>query len=157
MDSVRIDRWLCAARVYKSRSLASEACAGGKVQVNGKVARSARLVKVGDRIKARAPRGDLVLLVAGLADKRLSVSLARELYQDETPEAPKEPGVFVRERGAGRPTKADRRRLERARGGLPTRPIRLREATVEILEYRFVPSGPRIELAQVTSQSLQIP
>jgi hypothetical protein len=60
--------------------------------------------------------------------------------------------VAVRAEGAEYPLPK-----ERARGGLPTRPIRLREATVEILEYRFVSSGPRIELAQVTSQSLQIP
>lgn len=117
MESIRLDRWLCAARVYKSRTIASQACVSGKVQLNGKVARPAQPVKVGDRVEARAPRGDLVLVVEQLADKRLSPPKARELYQDETPEAPPaEPGVFVRDRGAGRPTKADRRRMQRARG-----------------------------------------
>lgn len=117
MESIRLDRWLSAARIYKSRTLAGHACAGGKVRVNGKEARPAQPLKVGDRVTARAPRGDLVLLVTKLADKRLSPPKARELYQDETPEAaPSEPGVFVRDRGAGRPTKADRRRMQRARG-----------------------------------------
>ena len=117
MESIRLDRWLCAARIYKSRTLASEACSGGKVHLNGKPARPSQLVKVGDRVNARAPRGDLSLLVKELADKRLSPPKARELYQDETPEAPPaEPGVFVRDRGRGRPTKADRRRMQRVRG-----------------------------------------
>jgi ribosome-associated heat shock protein Hsp15 len=117
MESIRLDRWLCAARIFKSRTLAAEACSAGKVQLNDNVARAAQAVKLGDRVKARAPRGDLVLVVAGLADKRLSPPLARGLYQDETPEAPpREPGVFVRARGAGRPTKAERRRMQRVRG-----------------------------------------
>lgn len=117
MESIRVDRWLCAARIYKSRTLASQACNSGKVKLNGKVARPADLVKVADQVRARAPRGDLVLLVVMLADKRLSPPKARELYQDETPEAaPPEPGVFIRDRGTGRPTKAERRRMQRVKG-----------------------------------------
>lgn len=117
MESIRLDRWLCAARIYKSRTLASRACSAGRVKLNSKVARPAQLVKVGDRLSARAPRGDLALVVVELADKRLSPPKARELYQDETPEAaPRERGVFIRDRGAGRPTKAERRKLERVKG-----------------------------------------
>lgn len=111
---MRLDRWLAAARVYKSRTLAQAACSGGHVKVNGANARSSQAVRVGDEVEARAPRGTLVLKIAALADKRLSPPRARELYEDHSPPAPpREPGFPRRERGAGRPTKAERRALER--------------------------------------------
>lgn len=116
--SVRVDRWLCAARIYKSRTSAQEACAASHVKVNDKNVRASQGVKVGDRIVARAPRGQVVLVVAALADKRLSPPKARELYEDHSPPPEAKPeGFALRERGMGRPTKADRRKLERFRGG----------------------------------------
>lgn len=116
MDSTRIDRWLCAARIFKSRTLAHDACEGGLVEVNGGAARASRAVRVGDEVTARAPRGLVVLKVTKLADKRLGAELARELYEDHSPPPPpREEPIFVRDRGAGRPTKADRRALERMR------------------------------------------
>lgn len=116
--SVRVDRWLCAARIYKSRTGAQDACAASHVKVNGKNARSSLLVKVGDKIEARAPRGDTILIVLALADKRLSPPQARELYEDHSPPPPeREERIAERERGMGRPTKVDRRRMERFRGG----------------------------------------
>ena len=116
--SVRIDRFLCAARIFKSRTLAQEACAASHVKLNGKNARSGAKVKVGDQIEARAPRGDVVLVVTMLADKRLSPPRARELYEDHSPPPEEKPERFAeRERGMGRPTKTDRRRMERFRGG----------------------------------------
>lgn len=116
--TVRVDRYLCAARIYKSRTGAQDACAASHVKVNGKNARSSHPVKVGDKIEARAPRGDVVLVVLALADKRQSPLAARELYEDHSPPPPpKEDRVGVRERGMGRPTKVDRRRMERFRGG----------------------------------------
>lgn len=112
--SVRIDRWLCAARIYKSRTMAQDACIAGHVRVNDQSVRASYAVKIGDEVRAFAPRGPLVLEVRALADKRLAAPLARELYADHSPPpAPKEPPLAVRERGAGRPTKADRRALER--------------------------------------------
>jgi ribosome-associated heat shock protein Hsp15 len=114
--SVRLDRWLTAARLYKSRSLAQEACDGGHVEVNGRPARSSHALRVGDEVQARAPRGLVVLDVLALAEKRLSPPEARLLYTDRSPPpAPREPLVAPRERGAGRPTKAERRALDRFR------------------------------------------
>jgi ribosome-associated heat shock protein Hsp15 len=116
--SVRIDRYLVAARMFKSRTTATEACVASHVKVDGKNVRPSHPVKVGDRIEARCPRGDVVLVVLKLADKRLSPALARELYEDHSPPPPeKQPQLGVRPRGLGRPTKADRRRMERFRGG----------------------------------------
>src|SRR6188768_3417693 len=113
----RIDRWLAAARVFKSRSLAQEACEAGHVRINDAHAKPSQLVKIGDEVRAFSPRGPLVLLVKGLADKRLSAPLAQLLYDDHSPPPPaKEERGAVRERGAGRPTKADRRALSRLRG-----------------------------------------
>jgi ribosome-associated heat shock protein Hsp15 len=117
MQSIRIDRWLCAARIFKSRTLAGKACDGGLVKVNEEAARSSHLIKPGDEIRANAPRGLTILIVVGIAEKRLSAKLARELYEDHSPPPPpKEERIAVRERGAGRPTKADRRALSRLRG-----------------------------------------
>jgi ribosome-associated heat shock protein Hsp15 len=117
VDSLRIDRWLCAARIFKSRTLASAACADGSVRVNGVVVKASHAVKVGDEIGAEAPRGIVVLDVKALSDRRLSASLARELYNDRSPPPPPREELFPsREAGAGRPTKRDRRAMSRVRG-----------------------------------------
>ncbi len=116
METVRIDRWLSAARIYKSRTLATDACVGGHVRINGNTARPSHAVKIGDNVEALAPRGPVVLEVAALAEKRLSPPAARELYVDHSPPPPpREERIAVRPRGSGRPTKAERRALERAR------------------------------------------
>jgi len=113
---VRIDRWLCAARIFKSRTIAQDACGGGHVQVNGASVRSSHAVRVGDEVRAWAPRGEVVLEVLALAEKRLGPAEARALYVDHSPPpAPREPRIAPRERGAGRPTKADRRATDRLR------------------------------------------
>ncbi|HMR09817.1 MAG TPA: RNA-binding S4 domain-containing protein [Polyangiaceae bacterium] len=115
--SVRIDRWLSAARIYKSRTACTDACAGGHVKINGSSARPSNPVRVGDRIEAVAPRGPLVLEVRKLGEKRLSPPMARELYDDfSPPPPPKEERPMLRPRGTGRPTKADARALRRLRG-----------------------------------------
>jgi ribosome-associated heat shock protein Hsp15 len=114
MESIRIDRWLSAARIYKSRTAASDACHGGHVELNGSVARASQLVRVGDRVEALAPRGQVVLEVTALAEKRLSPPKARELYADHSPPPPpREERVAPRTRGSGRPTKAERRAVGR--------------------------------------------
>ncbi len=117
LDQVRIDRWLTAARVFKSRNLAQQACEAGHVRVNDAQVRPSYALRIGDEVRAFAPRGTVVLKVKGLADKRLSAPLAQLLYDDfSPPPPPKEERIAVRERGAGRPTKADRRALSRLRG-----------------------------------------
>lgn len=119
LGATRVDRWLTAARLYKTRGDAQAACSGGLVHVNGQAVKPSHLVKCGDEVRAEAPRGPVVLIVRHLAEKRLSATLARELYEDRSPPPPPREeriGVAVRERGAGRPTKADRRALERLKG-----------------------------------------
>lgn len=116
-EQTRIDRWLTAARIFKSRTLAQAACEAGHVRINDLQARPSNLVKIGDEVRALAPRGTVILQVKGLADKRLSAALAQLLFEDHSPPPPaKEERVAVRERGAGRPTKADRRAISRLRG-----------------------------------------
>ena len=120
MDSVRIDRWLWAARVFKTRSLAADACDGGKVDVNDQAAKPAKPVRPGDYIKVTLPQGRRRLLkVVGLDQRRGAAVQARLLYEDLTPPEPPRlrwaapPG---RPAGAGRPTKRERRALDRLRG-----------------------------------------
>ena len=116
MDSVRIDRWLSAARIYASRSQATDACAAGNVTLNGAVVRASHVVRIGDELTAPAPRGYVVLKILKLAATRLGPPLARELYEDHSPPPPPREELFpMRERGAGRPTKQERRRMERFR------------------------------------------
>jgi ribosome-associated heat shock protein Hsp15 len=116
-DSVRLDRFLCASRLFKSRTLAQAACDANHVRVNGEPARSSQLVRVGDEIRAFSPRGSIVWQILKLADKRLGPPEARTLYEDHSPPPPpREERVAVRARGAGRPTKADRRATDRFRG-----------------------------------------
>ena len=118
--TVRVDRYLNAIRIFKTRTSAQDACSASHVSVNGKNARPSTAVKVGDRIEARAPRGQVVLVVKGLAEKRLGSAPARELYEDLSPppeEKEKDERFAIRQRGQGRPTKADRRKIQRFRGG----------------------------------------
>jgi ribosome-associated heat shock protein Hsp15 len=119
VDSVRVDRWLWAARVFKTRSLAAAACDGGKVDVNEQAAKPAKPVRPGDHIKVTLPQGRRrVLKVVGLDERRGAAAHARLLYDDLTPpEAPRPrwaPPPF-RPPGAGRPTKRERRALDQLR------------------------------------------
>jgi ribosome-associated heat shock protein Hsp15 len=114
VESVRIDRWLCAARIFKSRTLAHKACQDGCIEINGRAVRASHALRAGDEVRADAPRGKLVLEVLGLAEKRQSPPKARELYRDHSPPPPpREERVAPRLRGSGRPTKADRRARDR--------------------------------------------
>ncbi len=116
MSAVRIDRWLCATRIFKSRTLAQAACEGGHVRVNGSAAKPSHAVEVGDHVEAMAPRGPVVVIVTVLEVKRQSPARARELYEDHSPPPPpREERFAVRARGSARPTKRDRRALARLR------------------------------------------
>jgi ribosome-associated heat shock protein Hsp15 len=117
-DPLRVDRWLWAARLFKTRSLASKAAAGGQVKIDDVVVKPARLVRPGDSIDAVTPGGRRVVEVVALSDKRGSATQAQALYIDHTP--PEDPAakadrVAGRDRGAGRPSKRERRRLIRFR------------------------------------------
>jgi ribosome-associated heat shock protein Hsp15 len=115
-DSVRLDRFLCASRLFKSRTLAQAACEANHVRVNGEPVRSSHPLRVGDELHAFSPRGVVIWEILKLAEKRLGAPEARELYADHSPPPPpKEERVAVRARGAGRPTKADRRAMDRLR------------------------------------------
>ena len=118
-DSLRIDRWLWAARVFKTRSLASDACDGGKVDVNEQSVKPAKALRPGDVVRVTLPQGRRrILKVVALDDRRGSATVARTLYEDLTPPEPPRPRWGVppaRLPGAGRPTKRERRALDRLR------------------------------------------
>ena len=119
--SLRVDKWLWAARFFKTRSLATGACAGGKVDVNEEAAKPARLVRAGDLVKVTLPQGRRrIVKVVSLDDRRGSATTARALYEDLTPPEPARPRGApppYREPGAGRPTKRERRELDRLMEG----------------------------------------
>jgi len=81
-DRVRVDKWLWAARFYKTRSLATEAVAGGKVEVNGERAKPAKTVKPGDEIRLRLAPYEHILIVRGLAERRGPAAVAQQLYEE---------------------------------------------------------------------------
>lgn len=122
---MRLDKWLWAARFYKTRSIAAEAVNGGKVKMNGAPAKPAKEVKSGDRLQIRAGEQDWDIVVMGLNEQRRPAPEARLLYQ-ETPESQQRrleaaelrklapmPGSDQK----GRPTKRDRRQLKRFQDG----------------------------------------
>jgi ribosome-associated heat shock protein Hsp15 len=117
VDRVRVDRWVWAVRLSPSRTAATAACRAGHVRVNGATAKPSTTVAVGDRVEVRAGGRDRVVEVVRVIETRVGAAVAVGCYLDHTParEAEPEP-VARRERGAGRPTKRDRRRLDRWRG-----------------------------------------
>lgn len=115
--SVRIDSWLWSIRIYKTRSAATAACRAGNVRLNDKPAKAAQIVVPGDTIRVRQSGFDKTLTVTAVIAKRVGADIAARCYIDHTPIRPQEaiPQVPVRDRGAGRPTKKDRREMERLR------------------------------------------
>ena len=119
MDETRVDRWLWAVRLYKTRSEATTACRGGHVRGNGSPAKPATHVRVGDQVVARAHGDERVLEVLRVIDKRVGAPVAAECVIDHSPPRPPREQVaptFVRDPSAGRPTKKDRRTIDRFRG-----------------------------------------
>jgi ribosome-associated heat shock protein Hsp15 len=115
---VRLDRWLWAARAFRSRSLAADACNGGKVELNRGSAKPHKLVRPGDVVTITALDGERTLRVLATSVRRGSASVARDLYEDLTPPPPPrqvKPAAAERERGLGRPTKRERRQMDRWR------------------------------------------
>lgn len=119
-ESVRIDKWLWAVRIYKSRSLASDACKNGKIEIEDQAVKPSRAVSVGDIISVKKPPYTYTYEVKGLIEKRVGAKLAVENYSDLTPEDEllkiktiQESAFFTRDRGTGRPTKKERRMIDR--------------------------------------------
>ena len=124
MDGIRIDKWLWAARFFKTRSLASEAVERGRVRVNGERCKPARALKLGDLLDIDNGSTEWQVRVLALSDKRGPATVARQLYED-TPEGlqrqqenAERRRLFAEPADAihGRPTKRDRRQLDRSRG-----------------------------------------
>ena len=119
MDGTRVDVWVWAVRLYATRTMAAGACRAGHVKVNDVRVTPSQAVKIGDVVRAYTPGGERIVVVTGLLSKRVGAAIAVTHYEDRTPPKPPkaERDVFaVRERGAGRPTKRDRRAIERLRG-----------------------------------------
>lgn len=119
MEEVRIDKYLWSIRVFKTRTDATDACRGGKVRVNGADVKPSRPVKPGDVITVRKGAVTYTYRVLQLVDKRQGAALVSSFAENMTPQeelaklqAPVETFFLKRDRGAGRPTKKDRRQME---------------------------------------------
>ncbi len=118
-EKLRIDKYLWAIRIFKTRSLATEACKAGRIKLNGQNVKASAVVKIGDVYAIQKGPERKVVLVTGLLDRRVDAKTAVQFYQDQTPveetyafksvfQAP----VLKRDRGTGRPTKKDRREID---------------------------------------------
>ena len=119
-ENVRIDKFLWAVRLFKTRSIAAEACKKGRVQINGIAVKSSRTVKEGDTIDVKTPPVTRTYRVLAVAEKRMGAKLVPDFIKDITPEDQLEILEVTRlalsqgrRKGLGRPTKKDRRDIER--------------------------------------------
>ncbi|WP_029145198.1 RNA-binding S4 domain-containing protein [Microbacterium luticocti] len=115
-EAVRVDAWLWAVRVFKTRSAATSACRAGHVRVNGEKAKAAQPVRPGDELRVRIAGFDRILVVRQPIAKRVGAAIAATAMEDRTPPRDPVPTVAQRDRGAGRPTKRERREIDRFRG-----------------------------------------
>ena len=116
-ETMRIDTWLWATRQVKSRSQATSAARAGHVKINGESVKAAQKVRVGDEVRLRVEGFDRVLIVRKLLVKRLGYPFAKLCYEDLSEPRPRLGIAFAqRERGSGRPTKKERRDMEKFRG-----------------------------------------
>ena len=121
MDATRLDRWLWAVRLTKTRPDAAAACRCGHVRVNGKPAKPATPVHPGDEVRARVHDVTRVVEIVRVIQRRVGAADAVTCYLDRTPAPPPDSLLPVprRDRGAGRPTKRERRVLDEFRSRLP--------------------------------------
>ena len=119
-DETRIDRWLCAVRLVKTRPMATQLCEGGHVRVNGHPAKPSTKVRAGDRVDARIGDRERVLEVVRPIESRVGAVVAATCYVDHSPPVVPQAGPHIRAvRGEGRPGKRLRRELERLRRAGP--------------------------------------
>ncbi|PZF66207.1 RNA-binding S4 domain-containing protein [Curtobacterium sp. MCBD17_013] len=119
MDRARVDSWLWAVRLTKTRSAATAACRAGHVRVNGERVKAAQSVGIGDEVRLRTNGVERIVVVRGIVVKRVGAPVAATCLEDRTPPPPpREETAWlpVRDRGAGRPTGRERRDLEKLRG-----------------------------------------
>jgi len=119
VEGARLDRWLWSVRLTKSRSEATDACRAGHVRLNGRPAKAAHTVAVGDRVEARLHGRERIVEVVRLIENRVGATIAVECYADHSPPPPSKDELGTlseRDRGTGRPTKRDRRQIERWQG-----------------------------------------
>jgi len=124
LDSIRLDKWLWAARFFKVRSLAAEAIDGGKVHVNGERVKRAKSVRVGDEIRVQLGPYEHRVIVRSLSDRRGPATVAATLYEELQESVAAREAITEQRRLAnagmrfdsGRPTKRDRRRIDDMRG-----------------------------------------
>lgn len=119
VESVRLDKYLWAIRLFKTRSDATDACNGNKVKLNGTAAKPSKAVKCGDMLEVRRGSALFTYRVLQLTESRMGAALVPQYADNQTPEsemeklhAPHETIVLQRDRGSGRPTKKDRRQLD---------------------------------------------
>ena len=119
MSEARIDKWMWAVRIFKTRTIAAEACKKGRININGALAKAARTVKPGDVIQVRKPPVTYSFKVLQAIEKRVGAKLVAEMMENVTTpdqyellEMSRISGFVDRAKGAGRPTKKDRRNLE---------------------------------------------
>ena len=123
---VRVDKWLWAVRIFKTRSQATEACRKGKIIIDDQAVKPSRVLKPGDVVQVKKPPVLYAYKVRGLLGKRLSARLVQEYFENVTPESEleklkvRETFFVVRDRGAGRPTKKERRTIDKLTGKLKT-------------------------------------
>ncbi len=127
---VRIDKWLWAVRVFKTRTLATNACNAGRVKINGSSVKASRHLKIGEKVNIKKGPLTIIYEVVDLIEKRVSATLAAEAYVDHSPPPPPKPTfskkdtafynlpVAYRKRGDGRPTKKDRREIEKLKDSI---------------------------------------
>ena len=122
-NTTRIDKWLWAVRIYKTRKMATDACAGGKVKIDSNAVKASRRVRIGDQIQVRKGVIKYEYIVIKIAEKRMSAKIVPDHLNDITPEeelaklkSSKGFSIQTRERGKGRPTKKDRRTMDKLQG-----------------------------------------
>ncbi len=118
-DEARIDKWLWAARIFKTRTIAADACKNGRVMVNDVNVKPSRMVKVGDKVSVRKPPVTYQFRILKTIEQRVGAKLLPEIYENITPqdqydllEMNRIGGFVGRARGTGRPTKKDRRQMD---------------------------------------------
>lgn len=114
-----MDRWAWAAWLFRTRALAAAACRSGHVKINGVRAKPASPVRVGDEVRVRSGGTERIVVVSQVIEKRVGAALVPDVLVDRTPPPPPRteiPAVPQRDRGAGRPTKRERREIDRLRG-----------------------------------------
>lgn len=116
LKKIRIDKWLWAIRIFKTRTIATDACKAGRIKMNGNTLKPSYEIKIGDSVQVKKEGFNLTIKVVGLLEKRVSAPIAQAAYENLTP--PEEMEKFrlwfveTRDRGAGRPTKRDRREID---------------------------------------------